>query len=157
MSRSPWGNTEKKRRDLRHHSKTIWVLISFFLEEHVINEEASSDQRRLASYVKVHWEPEYYICWELYWKVLIKILRDAEVVHVSEGLLQKSCPLFWNPPNLVFLVRSHHLELHVTPAGHGAPGTLDDQGYVSVAVCDLKSDESFLISQIFSFISQFNT
>ena len=34
------------------------------------------------------------------------------------------------------------LELHVTPAGHGAPGTQDNQGYVPVTVCDLESDEN---------------
>ena len=45
----------------------------------------------------------------------------------------------------MLLVRGHHLELHVTPAGHGAPGTLDNQGNVPVAVSDLKSDINDII------------
>ena len=70
----------------------------------------------------------------------IQLLRDAEVVHVSEGLLDEPGPLFGDSAHLVLPVRSHDLKLHVPGTGEGAPGALDDQGHVTVTVSDLKPD-----------------
>ena len=39
-------------------------------------------------------------------------------------------------------VRSHHLELHLAAAGHGAPGALDHQGHVAISVGDLEPLEN---------------
>ena len=74
------------------------------------------------------------------WQIYIEHLRDAKVVHISEGLLDEPGPLLGDSAHLVLPVRGHHLELHVPGAGEGAPGALDDQGNVTVSVCDLKSD-----------------
>ena len=54
--------------------------------------------------------------------ILICHVRNAEVVHVRECFLEKSSPLLRNPADLVLAVWSHNLELHLTGAGHGAPG-----------------------------------
>ena len=69
----------------------------------------------------------------------ILLLRDAEVVHVSEGLLDEPGPLLGDSAHLVLPVRRHHLKLHVPGAGESAPGALDDQGHVTVSISDLKS------------------
>ena len=70
----------------------------------------------------------------------IQLLRDAEVVHVSKGLLDEPGPLFGDSAHLVLPIRSHDLKLHVPGTGEGAPGALDDQGHVTVTVSDLKPD-----------------
>ena len=68
----------------------------------------------------------------------ILFLRNAKVVHVGECLLDEAGPLLGDPAHLVLPVRRHHLELHVSGAGEGAPGPLDDQRHVTVRVSDLK-------------------
>ena len=112
-------------------------MVSFFLEKHVIDEEASSNQRRFTSYVEIHWKSKNLEFVEYAESILL--LRDAEVVHVGEGLLDEPGPLLGDSAHLVLPVRRHHLELHVTGAGEGTPGALDDQGHVTVSISDLKS------------------
>ena len=38
------------------HADAVLFLVGLLLEEHVVNEEASSDQGCLAPYIQVHWE-----------------------------------------------------------------------------------------------------
>ena len=72
--------------------------------------------------------------------ILICHVRNAEVVHVCECFLEKSSPLLRNPADLVLAVRSHHLELHLTGAGHGAPGAQHYQRHVACRVSNLKPE-----------------
>ena len=72
--------------------------------------------------------------------LLICHVRYAEVVHVCECFLEKSSPLLRNPADLVLAVRSHHLELHLSAAGHGEPGALHYQRNVACRVSNLKPE-----------------
>ena len=100
--------------------------------------------------------------------VVVDSSRDAEVVGVSEGLLEEPRPLLGDPAHLHRLVRGHHLEggeggkrreggrrrrkdedqhleLHVPGAGVGAPRPLDHQRHVTVTVGDLEPAQAIQV------------
>ena len=93
---------------LGQHPETIIALVGFLLEEHVVNEEAGSDESCLAADIKIHGE------------------GDPEVVHIGECFLDETCPLLGDPAHLVLAIRSQHLELDIATEGEGAHGAFDD-------------------------------
>ena len=42
---------------LGHHPHPVVLLVGLLLKEHVVDEEGSTNEGRLAPHVKIHWEP----------------------------------------------------------------------------------------------------
>ena len=126
-----WGNilyeTTRRGFDLNslwHHSKSVTVLISFLLKEHVIDEETCSNESSLAANIQIHGKPDK-VFFLNNWK-FGDIIRNSKVVHISKCLLEESCPLFWDPSNLMFTIRCHNLEFYISCTRESAPWTLND-------------------------------